>query len=349
MPFPHNLRRLRLARFLSQAELARRSDLHTLTISRLESGRAKPSTRSVRALADGARSRPASSPPRRKSPRPTKARWPSSYERHMTQAHDRPPTGFRSHHSRFRDVHRQPLGARSPLISRRGVQKDTLLTTSVATRTAALTKDYKYGFSDPEQYAFKSRRGLDREIVEQISAYKNEPDWMLQFRLRALDIFLKKPMPTWPAADLSEIDFQNIFYYVRPTENSAEKYWDDVPAVHQGHLRQARHPRGGAEVPGGRLGAVRVGSRLPLHSRGPGEAGRHLPGHGLRPARVPGPGQGVLRHGHPGRRQQVLRAELGGLVGRHRSSTCPRTRTSRFRCRPTSASTPRTWASSSGR
>src|SRR5438045_4242799 len=53
---------------------------------------------------------------------------------------------------------------------------------------------------------------------------------MLQFRLRALEIFRKKPMPTWPAADLSEIDFENIFYYVRPTENSAEKSWDDVPA-----------------------------------------------------------------------------------------------------------------------
>jgi transcriptional regulator with XRE-family HTH domain len=52
MPFPDNLRRLRLGQFLSQAELARRSDLHTLTISRLETGRAKPSTRSVRALAD---------------------------------------------------------------------------------------------------------------------------------------------------------------------------------------------------------------------------------------------------------------------------------------------------------
>ena len=51
MPFPHNLRRLRLARFLSQAELARRASLHTLTISRLESGRVKPSTRTVRALA----------------------------------------------------------------------------------------------------------------------------------------------------------------------------------------------------------------------------------------------------------------------------------------------------------
>src|SRR6266550_3962319 len=92
-----------------------------------------------------------------------------------------------------------------------------------------LTKDYKYGFSDPEQYSFKSQRGLSREVVEMISAYKKEPDWMLQFRLRALDIFRKKPMPKWPAADLSEIDFENIFYYVRPTENGTEKSWDDVP------------------------------------------------------------------------------------------------------------------------
>src|SRR6266540_1711419 len=103
------------------------------------------------------------------------------------------------------------------------------MTTAAATRAAALTKDYQYGFSDPEQYAFKSRRGLDREVVEQISAYKKEPEWMLQFRLRALDIFMRKPMPAWPSADLSEIDFQNIFYYLRPTDNSAEKNWDDVP------------------------------------------------------------------------------------------------------------------------
>jgi Fe-S cluster assembly protein SufB len=99
----------------------------------------------------------------------------------------------------------------------------------MAVKAQDLTKDYKYGFSDPEKYAFKSRRGLDREIVEQISEYKKEPDWMRQFRLRALDIFLKKPLPTWPAANLAEIDFQNIFYYVRPSENTAEKNWEDVP------------------------------------------------------------------------------------------------------------------------
>src|SRR3954463_371178 len=100
----------------------------------------------------------------------------------------------------------------------------------MAVKPQELTKDYKYGFSDPEQSFFKSKRGLDREVVEQISAYKKEPEWMLQFRLRALDIFNKKPMPTWPMADLSEIDFQNIFYYVRPSEGGAEKSWEDVPS-----------------------------------------------------------------------------------------------------------------------
>src|SRR6266542_2314936 len=100
----------------------------------------------------------------------------------------------------------------------------------MAVKPQDLTKDYKYGFSDPEQYHFKSTRGLNREVVEQISAYKKEPEWMRQFRLRALDIFFRKPMPTWPAADLSEIDFQNIFYYVRPSEGGAEKSWDDVPS-----------------------------------------------------------------------------------------------------------------------
>jgi Fe-S cluster assembly protein SufB len=100
----------------------------------------------------------------------------------------------------------------------------------MAVKAQDLTKDYKYGFSDPEKYAFKSRRGLDRDIVQQISEYKNEPEWMRQFRLRALDIFLKKPLPTWPAANLSEIDFQNIFYYVRPSEKTAETSWEDVPS-----------------------------------------------------------------------------------------------------------------------
>jgi Fe-S cluster assembly protein SufB len=88
--------------------------------------------------------------------------------------------------------------------------------------------EYKYGFHDrDDNYAFKSGRGLSREVVENISRMKDEPQWMLDFRLKALDHFLKRPMPNW-GPDLSALDLQNIFYYVKPMEKS-EKSWDDVP------------------------------------------------------------------------------------------------------------------------
>ncbi len=88
--------------------------------------------------------------------------------------------------------------------------------------------DYQFGFHDPtDNYAFKSRKGLDAEMVRQISDMKSEPGWMTDFRLRSLEIFESRPMPTW-GADLSEIDFQNIYYYMKASENQ-EKSWDDVP------------------------------------------------------------------------------------------------------------------------
>ncbi len=87
----------------------------------------------------------------------------------------------------------------------------------------------KYGFHvSDSQYAFKSRKGIDREIVEQISRLKQEPKWMLDFRLAALDIFFKKPMPTW-GGDMSRINFDDIYYYVKATAGN-EKNWEDVPA-----------------------------------------------------------------------------------------------------------------------
>lgn len=93
-----------------------------------------------------------------------------------------------------------------------------------------LIEDYRHGFHDREdKYVFKSGRGLTRDIVERISAMKNEPEWMRSFRLKALDIFLSKPMPTWgDTALLSEIDFDNIHYFVKSTEGT-ERSWDDVP------------------------------------------------------------------------------------------------------------------------
>jgi Fe-S cluster assembly protein SufB len=86
----------------------------------------------------------------------------------------------------------------------------------------------KYGFHDDEQHVFKSRKGLDADIVTQISALKGEPAWMLEYRLKALEVFQQKPMPSF-GGDLSGIDFQDIFYYVKPTEKEARS-WEDVPA-----------------------------------------------------------------------------------------------------------------------
>lgn len=100
-----------------------------------------------------------------------------------------------------------------------------------ATSETELLKDigeYRYGFSDPETYVFKSRKGLDREVVEQISRMKGEPQWMLEFRLKALEHFEKRPMPTW-GADLSGLDFNDIFFYVKPTSGES-KSWEDVPS-----------------------------------------------------------------------------------------------------------------------
>jgi Fe-S cluster assembly protein SufB len=87
--------------------------------------------------------------------------------------------------------------------------------------------DYQYGFHDKEDYFFKSERGLTRDTVINISKMKGEPEWMLDFRLKAYDHFLKRPMPTW-GGDLTEIDFDNIFYYIRPSEKQG-KTWDEVP------------------------------------------------------------------------------------------------------------------------
>lgn len=89
-------------------------------------------------------------------------------------------------------------------------------------------EQYAYGFHDNIQSVFQTERGLNHDVIDAISDHKNEPDWMRKFRHDALDIFFSKPMPTW-GADLSGIDFDEIKYYSKPTDRSADKNWDDVP------------------------------------------------------------------------------------------------------------------------
>ncbi len=87
--------------------------------------------------------------------------------------------------------------------------------------------EYQFGFSDPDTSVFKSRKGLDEEVVRQISAMKREPAWMLEFRLKALKHFQERPLPTW-GADLSDLNLDEIFFYVKPTDQEG-RTWDEIP------------------------------------------------------------------------------------------------------------------------
>jgi Fe-S cluster assembly protein SufB len=98
---------------------------------------------------------------------------------------------------------------------------------STAEQLAGLGK-YEYGWADSDVAGASARRGLNEDVVRNISARKNEPEWMLDLRLKGLRLFQRKPMPSW-GADLSGIDFDNIKYFVRSTEKQATS-WDDLPA-----------------------------------------------------------------------------------------------------------------------
>jgi Fe-S cluster assembly protein SufB len=87
--------------------------------------------------------------------------------------------------------------------------------------------EYKYDFKTEDKPIFKAQKGLSEEVVRQISAHKDEPEWMLEFRLKALEIYYSKPMPTW-GGDLDSLNLDEIYFYLRP-QNQMERSWDDVP------------------------------------------------------------------------------------------------------------------------
>jgi len=89
--------------------------------------------------------------------------------------------------------------------------------------------EYRYDFVDEEKHVFRSRPGLSEQVVREISGFKDEPEWMLDFRLKALKIYEAKPMPRW-GGDLTDLEnvLDEIYFYVRPTDKM-ERSWDDVP------------------------------------------------------------------------------------------------------------------------
>lgn len=95
------------------------------------------------------------------------------------------------------------------------------------TEVRALKGDYQFGFHDPDQSVFRARRGLTREIVEQMSDIKGEPQWMREKRLHALEVFHQKALPNW-GGNIADIDFDDIYYYVKPTDREG-RTWEDVP------------------------------------------------------------------------------------------------------------------------
>ena len=112
---------------------------------------------------------------------------------------------------------------------------------------------YEFGWADSDAAGATARRGLNEDVVRDISAKKNEPEWMLKTRLKALRLFRQKPMPTW-GSDLSGIDFDNIKYFVRSTEKQAASLGGPA-GRHQEHLRPARHPGGGEAAAGAGVAA----------------------------------------------------------------------------------------------
>ncbi len=87
--------------------------------------------------------------------------------------------------------------------------------------------EYKYGFRDPENYVYKPEKGLSRKVIIELSKMKGEPEWMTEFRLKAYEHFMKRPMPNW-GPDLSDLDLDDIYYYIRPTDHMGRS-WDEVP------------------------------------------------------------------------------------------------------------------------
>ena len=219
-----------------------------------------------------------------------------------------------------------------------------------STGAVSINADYneRFGFHDAENYLYKAPKGINPEIVEKISEFKSEPQWMRDFRLKALDHFLAREQPTWGSPFLAEVDYDNIHYFVRASER-AERSWDDVPEDVKKTFDRLGIPEAERKFLSG-VGA-QYESEVVYHQvrEDAREAGRDLHGHGHRACASTRTSCASTsrRSSRPTTTSSPRSTARCGRAAR--SCTCRRACTSRCRCRPTSASTPRTWASSSAR
>jgi len=184
--------------------------------------------------------------------------------------------------------------------------------------------NYEYGWSDGNDAGANSKRGINEDVVRDISSKKAEPQWMLDLRLKGLSLFEKKPMPSW-GSDLSGIFFDTIKYFVRSTEKQAAT-WDDLPE----EIKNTYDRLGIPEAEKQRLVsgvAAQYESEVVYHS-----------------IREDLAAQGVIFLDTDSGLKQLSTLPCGLVV---HSSTYQRAYTSKFHCRHISESTPKTWVSSS--
>ncbi len=174
---------------------------------------------------------------------------------------------------------------------------------------------YKWGFHDDDKPSFRSEKGLNEAVVRQISAMKDEPQWMLDFRLRAYSIFLRKPNPLWADGQLDGINFDEIYYYVRAADRQGDT-WDDVPE----YIKDTFDKLGIPEAERKHLAGVgaQYDSEVVYHNirEDLEKLGVIFCDMDTALREHPDIVQEVLRHDHPRRRQQVRGAQQRGLVRR---------------------------------
>ena len=192
---------------------------------------------------------------------------------------------------------------------------------------------YQLGWADEEDYVFKPKKGLNEDILREMSWMKGEPEWMRDFRLRSFEIFKKKSMPNW-GGDMSEIYFDDIYYYIKPTDGQVND-WDDLPDA----IKDTYEKLGIPEAERKYLAGVtaQYESEVVYH-----QIREDLEAQGVLFCDMDTAVKEYPQPGHPAERQQVLRFNSAAWSGGSFIYVPPGVEVE-MPLRPTSASTRKTW------